>query len=68
LITVTQSAPGAYAREHTTALALLAELQQYIEDMPAPDTDGINWGHVGNMGHVNSKLRELLGFLDGTDA
>jgi hypothetical protein len=64
-IAMTQSAPDAYAAAHAEALALLAQLQQRIEDMPAPDTDGINWGHVGSMGHINAQLRELLSFVEG---
>lgn len=56
-------ASDAYATEHAEALALLAQLQQAIEDMPKPESPGINWGHAGSMNRVNSQLRELLGFV-----
>lgn len=61
---MTQSAPDAYGAAHAKGLALLAQLRQRIEDMPAPDTDGINWSHAGSMGHVNAQLRELLDFVE----
>jgi hypothetical protein len=36
-----------------------------IEDMPEPESDGINWGHAGSMRNINEQLRELLGFVEG---
>lgn len=62
---MTQSASDAYAAAHAEALALIASLQGIIEDMPEPESDGINWGHAGSLNHVNSQLRELLGFVKG---
>jgi hypothetical protein len=54
-----------YAARHAEALALIDSLRDLIEDMPEPESDGINWGHVGSMGHINGQLRELLGFVEG---
>ena len=62
------TAPDTYAIKHANALALLDTLRGVIEDLPAPDTDGINWGHVGSMEHVNAQLRELIAFTGGDDA
>jgi len=62
---MTQSASDAYAAAHAKALALLASLQGMIEDMPEPESNGINWGHAGILNHVNSWLRELLDFVKG---
>ena len=62
---MTQSAPDTYAARHAEALALIDSLRDLIEDMPEPESDGINWGHVGSMGHINGQLRELLGFVEG---
>ena len=53
---------------HATALALLAELQQAIEDMPEPESINGNWGYAGSMSHINGQLRELLAFAGGKDA
>ena len=58
----------AYAKGHATALALLAELQQAIEDMPEPESINGNWGYAGSMSHINSQLRDLLAFAGGKDA
>ena len=57
-----------YAKGHATALALLAQLQQAIEDMPEPESINGNWGYAGSMSHINSQLRELIAFAGGKDA
>ncbi len=54
-----------YCAQHAEALALIDSLRDLIEDMPEPESPGINWGHVGSMGHINGQLRELLGFVEG---
>jgi hypothetical protein len=51
-----------------TALALLAQLQQTVEDMPEPDSINGDWGYAGSMSHINSQLRDLLAFAGGKDA
>jgi len=57
-----------YAKGHATALALLAQLQQAIEDMPEPESINGNWGYAGSMSHINGQLREVLAFASGKDA
>jgi hypothetical protein len=57
-----------YAKGHAAALALLAQLQQAVEDMPEPDSINGDWGYAGNMSHINGQLRELLAFVSGDDA
>lgn len=57
-----------YAKGHATALALLAQLQQAIEDMPEPESINGNWGYAGNMSHINGQLREILAFASGKHA
>ena len=59
------SAANEYAARHAEALALIESLRDMIEDMPDPESDGINWGHAGSMGHINEQLRQLLGFVEG---
>lgn len=62
---MTATASETYAARHAEALALLDSLRNMIEDMPEPDSDGIDWGHAGSLGHLNSQLRELLSFVKG---
>jgi hypothetical protein len=62
------TAADQYATGHAAALALLAELQQTIEDMPEPESIKGDWGYAGNMSHINGQLRELLAFAGGGDA
>jgi hypothetical protein len=57
-----------YAMGHATALALLAQLQQAVEDMPEPDSINGDWGYASNMSYINGQLRELLAFAGGKDA
>ena len=54
-----------YAARNAEALGLIDSLRDMIEDMPEPESDGINWGHAGSMGHVNKQLREILDFVEG---
>ena len=51
-----------YAASHAATLALLAQLQQTIEDLPNPEDHSINWGHVGSLSHINAQLQDLLAF------
>lgn len=62
------NAAETYAVRHFNALALLSHLQGVIEDMPEPESDGINWGHAGSMGHICAQLSELLAFAGGNNA
>jgi hypothetical protein len=62
------TAADTYAMGHATALALLAQLQQAVEDMPEPDSINGDWGYAGNMSHITGQLRELLAFAGGKDA
>jgi hypothetical protein len=62
------TAADTYAMGHATALALLIQLQQAVEDMPEPDSINGDWGYAGNMSYINGQLRELLAFAGGKDA
>ena len=57
----TTTATSAYVRNHAEALDLLSEIEELIEDLPAPDFDGFtpNWGHVGDLELVIKRLREV---------
>ena len=51
----------AYAAAHAEALALVERLSDYLYDLPAPDTDGLNWGHVGDLSKIADQLKQILG-------
>jgi hypothetical protein len=62
---IQSSAADVYAARHAEALRLIDSLRDMIEDMPEPESDGINWNYAGSMGHINAQLREILGFVEG---
>lgn len=51
----------AYASMHAEAMTLLAKIEEKISDLPAPDADGLNWGHVGDLGNIVHQLKGILG-------
>ena len=57
----TTEATTAYVRNHAEALDLLSEIEERIENLPAPDFDGFtpHWGHVGDLDLVIKRLREV---------
>ena len=60
-----QTALDAYLA-HTAAIhAKLERLQQFADDHFGHDPDAINWGHVGDLGRVESGLDELLAIFGG---
>jgi hypothetical protein len=59
----------AYAKQHAAAAALLAQLQEALFDLPAPDSDTkIDWSHVGSLAEINRQLKETFDFMAGTNA
>lgn len=42
---------------------LLDELKSLFYDMPAPESDGLEWGHVEAAKKINADLKELIEFL-----
>jgi hypothetical protein len=50
-----------YAAMHAEAMTLLAQIEEKISDLPAADTDGLNWGHVGDLGNIVHQLKDILG-------
>jgi hypothetical protein len=51
----------AYTAAHAEALALVESLSAHLYDLPAPDTDGLHWGHVGDLERIVSQLKEIMG-------
>ena len=48
------------------AQAKLAEIAAYIEANGGVSL-AANWGDVGDIGHINSLLKEITNFINGTD-
>ena len=42
---------------------LIEELQNAFFDMPAPESDDLQWGHVESAKKINADLKELIAFL-----
>lgn len=62
------SAAQEYAVKHAEAVELLAKLQEMVQDLPSLDGEIVHWGHVGNVGYVTEKLKEVESFLKSIDA
>ena len=52
-----QTAEDAYAAHHAAILALLNDLTEAVENLPAP-SDAIHWGQVGDVGRIEELLRQ----------
>ena len=63
------TAEAAYENAHLVAQDQLERIRELLFDLPAPGDDEhpINWAHVGSISHVNSKLSEIVAFLEGTN-
>jgi hypothetical protein len=61
-----QTAQDAYLANHAEALALIAQLQDALFDLPAPDGEvPINWSHVGTVAELKRQLADSLAFARG---
>ncbi|PRX29946.1 hypothetical protein SAMN05216257_10935 [Meinhardsimonia xiamenensis] len=47
---------------------MLARLQALSDEHFNVGPDEVNWGHVGSLGHIAERLRELCAFAFGEDA
>ena len=61
------TAEAAYENAHLVAQDQLERIRELLFDLPAPGDDEHNWAHVGSISHVNSKLSEIVAFLEGTN-
>lgn len=55
----------AMAEAEREAATLLDRIDTAMHDLPAPETDGLNWAHVGTMRAVVAQLQEIETFLLG---
>ena len=61
-----QTGLDAYLARTAAIHAKLERLQQLADDHFGHDPDAINWGHIGDLGRVESRLDELLAIF-GSD-
>jgi hypothetical protein len=63
------TAEAAYENAHLVAQDLVERIRELLFDLPAPGDDEhpINWGHVGSINEVNSRLSSVVAFLDGSE-
>ena len=60
---------AAYTNAHLTAVQMCERISQLLFDLPAPDSDvAITWGHVGDLEEINRQLKDVLAFLDRSNA
>lgn len=50
-----------YASMHAEAMSLLGKIEEKLNDLLAPDTDGMNWGHVGDLEYFVHQVKNILG-------
>lgn len=62
-----QTALDAHLARTAAIRAKLERLQQLADDHFCHDPDAIHWGHVGDLGRVETGLNELLAILDGDE-
>ena len=58
---------AAYVEAHAFVIHYLDEIDGRIHDLPAPESDSLDWGHVGTMNKVKRGLRAIVTFLAGYD-
>ena len=56
---------AAYVESHATIMHYLDRIQNLVQDMPEPESDYLNWAHLGSMNQVRDDLREIVEFLGG---
>ncbi|MFN4343088.1 MAG: hypothetical protein ACK4FE_13825 [Azonexus sp.] len=59
------TAIDAYLARTAAIHAKLERLQQLADDHFGHDPDTLHWGHVGDLGRVETGLDELLAIFDG---
>ena len=60
-----EAAAAAFMQRKAAIDTMLARLIAHSDDHFGIHPDEINYGHVGNLGHVEEKLREACDFIFG---
>jgi hypothetical protein len=58
---------AAYVEAHGAVMRYVGEIHNLVHDLPAPESDGLNWAHVGDMNKVKSDLQQIVRFMSGND-
>jgi len=64
-MTMNYSAEQVYADKHLFVLEQIDHIRNYVEDMPAPGTVKIDWGHVGDIGCIEELLATVVETVQG---
>ena len=59
------NANAAYENAHLVSQDLAQRISELLFEMPAPDSNAINWAHVGSLNHINHQLSEIVRFMEG---
>jgi len=59
MTTTAENIREAYLANHARAMAALEAITAAIHDLPAPDRDDLNYGHVGDMARIARELEEI---------
>ena len=59
--TKTQKLDAAYLASYKRLMTAMKALEEKIHDAPAPESEYLNWGHVGDFNHLASTIEELIG-------
>ncbi|SHF40208.1 hypothetical protein SAMN05444279_1373 [Ruegeria intermedia] len=62
------AALGAFVSRKAEIDEMLARLQALSDDHFNVSPDEVNWGHVGSLGHIAERLRDICAFAFGEDA
>ena len=61
---MTNQATAQYREELKQAIANMRELKsKMVANANSQTKDNTNWGHVGNITHLNAQLEELIRFM-----
>jgi len=63
---IRMTAEDSYVTEYLRAQDLLAGIEEYLQDLPAPSDDfHPHWGHVGDLREINRQLEVIIDFMSG---
>ncbi len=62
-----EAALAAFVSRKAEIDEMLVRLQPLSDDHFNVGPDEVNWGHVGSLGHIAERLRELCAFAFGED-
>ena len=64
---IRMTAEDAYVTACLRGQDLVAGIEEYLQDLPAPtDEFHPHWGHVGDIHEVNRQLQAVIDFMSGS--